>query len=85
MLEPPPDVSVPPVPLGPGTGTVVEFDDPRGIGVVATASGVRLGFHCTAIADGTRRIAVGTVVTFRPSAGRRGRFEALDLRPDPAA
>ena len=39
-------------------------------------------FHCTAIADGTRTIAVGTAVTFDVVPGRLGRWEASGLRPD---
>jgi CspA family cold shock protein len=69
------------VPLGPGRGTVVEFDDPRGLGMVRSDGDLELPFHCTAIADGTRTIEVGTAVTFRVSAGRLGRWEASDLRP----
>jgi cold shock CspA family protein len=69
------------VPLATRRGTVHRFDDPRGIGVVRGPDGVELPFHCTAIADGTRTIAEGTEVTFRVVPGRRGRWEATDLRP----
>ena len=69
------------VPLGPGRGTVVSFDDPRGIGLVRSDDGVEHPFHCTAIADGSRAVEVGTVVTYRVAPGRLGRWEASDLRP----
>ena len=67
----------------PLVGDVIEFDEPRGLGVVEYGPGRRLGFHCTAITDGTRRIAVGTVVAFIVSAGRLGRLEARSVRPLP--
>jgi CspA family cold shock protein len=69
------------VPLAPGRGTVASFDDPRGLGVVRSDAGVDYPFHCTAIADGSRTIDEGAVVTFRVVAGRLGRWEAADLRP----
>jgi cold shock CspA family protein len=67
--------------LGAATGVVAAFDDPRGIGVVRADDGTELAFHCTAIADGSRTIAEGTAVAFRVAPGRRGRWEAVDLRP----
>ncbi|MCD9623169.1 cold-shock protein [Rhabdothermincola salaria] len=73
------------VPLGSHRGTVRSFDDPRGIGVVLGPDGTELAFHCTAIADGTRTIAEGTDVVFRVVPGRRGRWEAADLRPSQRA
>ncbi len=63
------------------TGTVTSFDDPRGIGVVTGADGNEFGFHCTAIADGTRTIDVGANVSFVPRPGHRGRWEATDIAP----
>jgi cold shock CspA family protein len=69
------------VPFGPGRGTVVTFDDPRGLGVVRSDDGIELRFHCTAIADGTRTVDVGTAVTYRVAPGRLGRWEAADIRP----
>jgi cold shock CspA family protein len=54
-------------------GEVVEFDDPRGLGEVRDAgSGERFPFHCTEIADGTRRVVVGTAVAFVLRTGRLG-------------
>jgi cold shock CspA family protein len=69
--------------MGPGTGTVVEFDDHKGYGVVRDDAGGEHFFHCTAVADGTRSIAVGTRVAYEIVAGRRGRWEAVDLHPVP--
>ena len=57
------------------------FDDPRGLGDVTAEDGTTYAFHCTAIADGTRTIAVGTAVEFEVVAGRMGRWEAAAVRP----
>lgn len=63
-------------------GSVASFDDPRGIGTVADeADGREYFFHCTAIADGTRTIDVGAAVAFEVVPGRRGLWEAADIRP----
>lgn len=70
------------VPLGDGRGTVVEFDDPRGIGMVRSVAGVEYPFHCTAIADGTRTVDVGSAVRWSVAAGRLGRWEAVAITPD---
>ncbi len=72
------------VPLAAQRGSVVEFDDPRGLGVVRSDAGVDYTFHCTAIADGTRTVEVGAVVAFSVAPGRLGRWEAVDIRPSPA-
>jgi len=64
------------------TGRVATYDDPRGIGTVTDETdGREYFFHCTAIADGTRTIAVGAPVEFDVVPGRLGRWEAADLRP----
>lgn len=60
-------------------GEVTQFNQPVGLGAVRSHDGTVHPFHCTAVADGSRDIAVGTRVTFRLSAGRGGRFEAIDL------
>ena len=65
-------------------GRVVAFDERRGLGEVEDADGGRLPFHCTAIADGTRRIAADTEVVFDVVAGPLGRTEADALRVDGA-
>ncbi len=61
-------------------GRVVAFDEHRGLGVVASASGEQLPFHCTAIADGSRRVPVGARVEFSVVPGLLGRREADGLR-----
>ena len=66
------------------TGVVTEFDEPAGIGTVTGDGGDTHFFHCTAIADGTRTIEVGTRVAFEVVPGRLGRWEAADLRPEAA-
>ena len=38
-------------------------------------------FHCTAIADGTRTIALETRVEFEVVPGRLGRWEAAAIMP----
>ena len=58
------------------TGVVSEFDEPRGLGTVLGDDGRRFDFHCTAIADGSRRIDVGAAVTLVVAASHLGRFEA---------
>lgn len=62
-------------------GTVTAFDDDRGLGTVTGEDATAYPFHCTAVADGTRTIAVGAEVTFDVVAGHLGRWEARDLRP----
>jgi len=64
-----------------GQGTVVEFDYERGLGMLVADDGRRLGFHCTAVADGSRRVEAGARVVFEVMAGRRGRWEATAIRP----
>jgi cold shock protein len=63
------------------TGRVSAFDEHRGLGEVTAADGAVYPFHCTAIADGTRTIAVGTEVRFETVPGRLGRWEAAALTP----
>lgn len=61
------------------TGEVVEFDEHSGLGTVRAADGTEYRFHCTAIADGSRAIAVGTSVEFEVVPGGAGRWEATRL------
>jgi len=68
------------VPLGIRAGVVMEFDDPRGLGVVVTDGGVQYPFHCANIADGSRRIDVGAAVTWKVIPGRLGQWEAAEIR-----
>jgi len=74
----PPDLD-PWVPLGDGSGTVIEFDEHRGLGRVRRHDGVDYPFHCVSIADGTRTIAVGAHVSWRVVPGRMGRWEATEI------
>ncbi|MEI8323210.1 MAG: cold shock domain-containing protein [Actinomycetes bacterium] len=46
------------------SGLVVEFDSPAGLGYIDSANGNRYLFHCIAIADDSREIAVGQKVLF---------------------
>ena len=62
-------------------GEVVEFDEDRGYGAVEADGGVRYFFHCTAVADGSRTIDVGTGVRFEVVPGARVRREGADLVP----
>src|SRR5262249_25300537 len=63
-----------------GHGQVVAFDEDRGLGELTDDDGTTLGSHCTAIADGTRTIEVGTLVTFDAVAGALGTYEAANVR-----
>lgn len=65
------------------TGTVLAFDEHVGLGQVRTDDGAGYGFHCVAIADGSRGVEVGAAVSFGLAAGLHGRWEAVDLRPLP--
>jgi len=60
-------------------GTVTVFDAHRGLGTVVDDTGSELAFHCTAIADGSRRIEVGARVSFVVVPGHLGRMEAREL------
>lgn len=62
-------------------GVVGSFDAPGGWGVITSDAGDEIAFHCTAIADGSRDIAVGTMVRFDLGAGRMGRWEATAIEP----
>ena len=65
-------------------GTVVEFDDFIGLGVVRSeADATDYPFHCTRIADGTRTIPVGATVDFTVEPHPRGRLEAAAIRVAP--
>lgn len=66
-----------------GIGTVATFEDSPGYGTVADDDGNEWFFHCTAIADGTRTIEVGTAVVFDVTAGRLGRWEAANIEELP--
>lgn len=63
------------------TGTVEQFDEARGLGTVRGDDGSVLAFHCTAIADGSRTIEVGSRVRYEVVAGLMGRWEAAHIEP----
>ena len=65
-------------------GVVVDFDEQRGWGTLRGDHGPELFFHCTAVADGSRTISVGTRVDFDVVAGHAGRWEARGIRPTQA-
>jgi cold shock CspA family protein len=67
------------VPTGPCQGVVESFDADAGYGTLRAADGREWWFHCTAIADGSRRIAEGATVVFRVVPGRQGRHEGVDV------
>lgn len=62
-------------------GTVTEFDEAAGLGIVTAVAGVAYLFHCIEIADGTRTIDVGQRVTFEPLP-RFGRYQAGRIQKD---
>jgi CspA family cold shock protein len=63
------------------TGKVSAFDERRGLGEVTADDATVYPFHCTAIADGTRTIALETRVAFEIVPGRLGRWEAAAITP----
>ncbi len=69
---------------GPHLGRVASFDPTRGLGTVVDDDGSSYDFHATAIADGSRRIDVGTPVAFDVAPGHRGRDEARGILSLPA-
>jgi cold shock CspA family protein len=73
-------VDLPPARRVPLLGFVASFDDPRGIGVVESGDR-RFDFHCTAITDGSRRIAEGASVALTVDAGHLGRLQASSVLP----
>ncbi|HEY6471253.1 MAG TPA: hypothetical protein VIY26_00080 [Acidimicrobiales bacterium] len=64
---------------GPHLGRVASFDPASGLGTVVDDDGSSYDFHATAIADGSRRIDVGTPVVFDVAPGHRGRNEARGI------
>lgn len=61
-------------------GAVVSFDRDIGLGEVRAQDGTLYPFHCIEIVDGSRDIAIGTVVSFGLM-GKLGRYEAAHLTP----
>lgn len=67
------------------SGEVIAFDADKGWGTVrGDDDDAERFFHCASIADGSRAIAVGTVVSFDVAPGTGGRWEAVKLRTDGA-
>lgn len=62
-------------------GVVAQFDEPSGLGEVCEEDGTSYGFHCTAIAGGSRVIEPGTAVSFVLRPGHLGRLEASEVTP----
>jgi hypothetical protein len=70
------------------SGQVILFDEQVGLGEVVVDTvppgpGLRYPFHCTQISDGSRRIVVGTRVSFSVAAGRHGTWEATRIAAQP--
>jgi cold shock protein len=65
--------------IGRRRGRVRTIDERRGLGEIQSDDGTAFPFHCTAIADGTRRISPGTPVEFDVVAGLPGRWEATRI------
>jgi len=61
------------------TGTVTAFDEHVGLGAIEAVDGTHYEFHCTSIADGSRRIDPGASVRFTVTAGLPGRWEAAAI------
>lgn len=61
-------------------GTVREFDESSGLGLIAGDDGSEVPFHCLVITDGTRRIEVGSKVVFSLFPAPGGRCEARFVR-----
>jgi cold shock CspA family protein len=60
-------------------GTIASFNTQRGDGWIATDQGEQYYFHCVAIGDGTRAIAVGASVAATRRVGLLGRDEAVNV------
>ena len=74
------DLAAPALPeLAPQRGEVIAYDVAAGYGTIRGSDGREWWFHCTAIADGSRRIAVGASGVFSLAAGRSGRWEAVGI------
>ncbi|HTW97836.1 MAG TPA: hypothetical protein VMD59_03610, partial [Acidimicrobiales bacterium] len=63
------------LPPGPVNGVVASFDEAAGLGTLVTATG-SVPFHCTTIADGSRRIPSGSRVLATIGPAHLGRLEA---------
>lgn len=61
-------------------GVVSNFDEVKGEGEIVATDGTTFYFHCVAIADGSRSIAIGAQVVARRHVGLVGRDEAVDVQ-----
>ena len=61
-------------------GTVTSFDEVRGEGEITADDGGVFYFHCVAIADGSRTIAIGTPVLAQRRVGLIGHDEAIAVQ-----
>ena len=61
------------------TGVVEAFDAVVGLGSIRCGPEILIGFHCIAIADGSRTIAVGTPVAFTVITGHNGNVQAASV------
>jgi cold shock CspA family protein len=74
------DLAAPALPeLALQRGEVVAYDASAGYGTIRGADAREWWFHCTAIADGSRLIAVGASGVFSLVPGRSGRWEAVGI------
>jgi cold shock CspA family protein len=60
-------------------GKVIIFDEDAGLGVVRGDDGSELGFHCSAIAGGSRRIPEGARVAYSIVPAHLGLLEATGV------
>lgn len=60
-------------------GRIESFDEHRGDGLLRSDRGEGLYFHCVDIADGSRCVAPGQVVSARRSVGHLGHDEAREI------
>lgn len=60
------------------TGTVTQFDDAAGLGVITDINGKEWPFHCVSLSDGSRTIDAGASVGFREGF-RVARPEAVEI------
>jgi hypothetical protein len=60
-------------------GRIESFDELRGDGLLRSDARESLYFHCVTIADGSRSIDSGALVTARRGVGHLGHDEAFDI------
>ena len=60
-------------------GRIQSFDAHRGGGLMRSENGEVYYFHCVNIADGSRSVVVGEMVTARRGVGHLGHDEAFEI------